>query len=371
MRKLFTVGLLLTGLATGQHAAAQQFWIVGGQSAHEGQFPWVGDMRIFNTHLCGSALIDPRWVVTAGHCTYDPFSMGPMDTAGLRVRFNTVNTNAAINPAGGVEGSVERIFTHPEFLMDEEEFFSNGHDIALLKLREPVMSIEPIDLPALSDSAVVYATGYPVKIAGWGISDPETFDSPDTMKFCNTKVYDFNLCSALVGGVSTSSFCAGYTSSEAEAGAAAGDSGGPVWVELNGNKKIIGVVSGGILAFTAADTPGVYTKVAAFRPWIDSVINANGGFTTGIDKKNWQEQDIRIGYEGQALRIFFGAIDAPAVACDIYSADGRKVYHTGIRLPASRSYSLDMGTLAPGLYIIRFHSAKDGKQLSRKFVKNY
>lgn len=369
MKKLLSLCLLLAGLsATVSHA--QQFWIVGGQSAHEGQFPWIGDMRVANMHQCGSALIDPLWVVTAGHCAYDPFTSMPLDTTGVRVRFNTVNTNAPINPSGGVEGVAKKIFIHPDFTLDDN-FFTNGHDISLIQLKQPVTSITPIALPAVTDTAVVYATGYPVKIAGWGIANPETFESPDTMKHCSTKVYDFALCSALMGGVSTSSFCAGYKVSEEQAGAAAGDSGGPVWVENNGNKKIIGVVSGGMLAFTAADTPGVYTKVAAFRPWIDSVINANGGYTTAIDDVPWVAEDIRIGYEAQTMRIFFGPIDAAAVACTIYNTAGAKVYHTDIKAPANRTYNLDMQSLSAGLYIIRFQSLEDGRQLSRKFVKNY
>lgn len=368
MKKYFPLSLLLlcsSFIAT----HAQQSWIVGGQYVQEGQLPWIGDIRESMGHLCGSALIDPKWVVTAGHCTFDPMTGMPADTAGMRIRFNSVNTNAPLNPAGGVEATVKKIFCHPRFDINDINFFGTGHDIALIQLRQPVTTITPIALPAVTDTSVVYATGYPVRIAGWGISNTTTFGSPDTMKFCNTKVYDYNLCNALYGDVSRQSFCAGYRIAEPEAGAAAGDSGGPVWVEQNGQKKIIGVVSGGMMPYTAADTPGVYTKVAAFRPWIDSVINANGGYTTGIDPRSWQEEDIRIGIAGHTVNLYFGNLQSSSVVCALYNAEGRKVYETGITAPSLRSYTIDIGGLSRGLYIIRFYDPKDGRYLTRKIFK--
>jgi len=359
--------MLLLSLAS-IAARAQQSWIVGGQSVQEGQLPWIGDLREAGSHFCGAALIDPQWVVTAGHCTFDPFTGLPADTTGMRVRFNTINTNGPLNPGGGVEVAFKKIFCHQGFDLGGNPF-SGGKDIALIQLKQPVSTITPIALPALADTATVYATGHPVKIAGWGISDPVTLRSPDTMKFCNTKVFDFTLCNTLYGGISKQAFCAGYKLSEEIAGAAAGDSGGPVWVEQSGNKKIIGVVSGGMLPYTSADTPGVYTKVAAFRPWIDSVINANGGYTVGIDPRGWKEEDIRIGISGHTLGIYFGKMQATSVGCTVFNAEGRKVYHTDIAAPSLRSYTIDLSGLSRGLYMIRFYSPRDGQYLTKKIYK--
>ncbi|WP_118974323.1 trypsin-like serine protease [Taibaiella koreensis] len=367
MKKRFPLSFLLL-CATVINVSAQQSWIVGGQSVQEGQLPWIGDLRDISGHFCGSALIDPKWVVTAGHCTFDPVNGQPISPASARVRFNTVNTNAPVNPNGGVEVELKKIFCHQEFSLSGD-FFSNGKDIALIQLMLPVTTIEPIALPALSDAAVVYETGAPVKIAGWGISDPATFGSPDTMKFCNTKVFDHTLCNTLYGGVSSQSFCAGYRLNEAVAGAAAGDSGGPVWIDQNGQKKIIGVVSGGMLPYTSADTPGVYTKVAAFRPWIDSVINANGGYTVGIDPRVWTDNDIRIGIAGHTLGIYFGNVQSPSIDCFIFNAEGRKVYQAGISTPSLRSYTIDMSGLSQGLYIIRFYDSRDGRYLTKKIYR--
>jgi secreted trypsin-like serine protease len=365
MKKILTLSAVFVCLFFSK-AIAQQPWIVGGGSAQEGQFPWIADMRVAGSHQCGSSLIAPGWVITAAHCAYDPFTMQPLDTTGVRFRFNTVRTEGPINPNGGIERSVKKFFIHPSFDMDE--FFSNGNDIALVQLMEPVTSITPIALPALSDSTTVYATGYPVKIAGWGLQDTTTFTSPDTMKFCSTKVFDFTLCKDIVGELTTRAFCAGYKSGEDEAGAAAGDSGGPVWVEPGGNKKIIGLVSGGVLPYTSVDTPGVFTKVALFRPWIDSIMNANGGGPTDIDKTPWNEEHVKVGQGINIINLFFAAINSNSVHCEIYSAEGKKIYTTLIQSPSFRNYSLDTHNFAKGMYVIRITDPAKGKYYARKVM---
>lgn len=134
---------------------AQQFWIVGGTNAQEGQFPWIGDMRVSDGHQCGSALIGAEWVLTAGHCAFGTNPNQPMDTGMVSLRFNTVNTFGQLNPNGGVMRKVDRIYVHPDFDFSN---FSNGNDLCLYHLSEPVTSIEPIQLPTSNDT-VLYQTG--------------------------------------------------------------------------------------------------------------------------------------------------------------------------------------------------------------------
>ena len=69
-------------------------------------------------------------------------------------------------------------------------------------------------------------------------------------------------------------------------GPCAGDDGGPLTVDDQGVKQLIGVVSGGIGCGTGV--PSWYTKVSFFRSWIDCVISTaleTGGVRAQVEEK--------------------------------------------------------------------------------------
>jgi secreted trypsin-like serine protease len=358
MRKsIFFLSLLLL---CNYGSDAQQRWIVGGQSASEGQFPWVGDLRIFSQHFCGSALIHPKWVLTAAHCLDTAMGITPART---KVRFNSVRTRNSLNPNGGIEVGSEKFFRH--HLYDENGV---GYDIGLIKLSTSVTSVTPINLPSVSDAATVYQTGAAVKIAGWGYQDTTGTTTPDTMKWVTSAIYNYTLCEQSMGGPGSlkDEFCIGYSAGQTPTGGAQGDSGGPVWIEPGGTKKIIGVVSRGANATTLADQPGIYSRVAVHRAWIDSVMAANGS-PNSIPEPFWNDDEIRVGSGENSLKLLFGDLHTQAVSVNIYSIEGKVVYTTEINNPSFQTYQINTLGMAQGMYILRI-SGRNGKYYTKKLV---
>ena len=107
-------------------------FIIGGQDAQKGQFPWQVSIWEGGEHLCGGTLINDLFVLTAAHCVRgdskeDDFSA-----------FDFILGSTQID--GGVEEalhvSAERVFRHPDYVGGGD--YSN--DIALVKVRHSSQS---------------------------------------------------------------------------------------------------------------------------------------------------------------------------------------------------------------------------------------
>jgi secreted trypsin-like serine protease len=365
MKKICLAAMLLSASVTSQ----AQFWIIGGQSAVEGELPWVVDMRrvvgSMEMHVCGAALIDNDWVVTAAHCVANG-----VDSTNLSLRLNTVRTNGPINPNGGEVRKPAQIFVHPSFSMSGTP--ASGNDIALIKLNVPVNSISPIQLPSQADTATAYETGAPVKIAGWGLTDTVGTSIRDTMKWCNTKVFDFSLCDNIVlstmnENLSHNVFCAGYGANEDPSGAASGDSGGPVWKPNGSENIIIGIVSAGSSgATTRYNEPGLFTKVAAYRSWIDSVMSANG--EVSLRSLQIDEGQIKVGTDNNNLIVYFGELNTASANLSIFNMEGRLVSATNVASPSYKQVQINSSGWANGIYMLRVTDA-NGRSFSKKLTR--
>ena len=121
-------------------------------------------MTLNNTeHWCGASIIDPHWIITAGHCV-DIFSP---ETVGERVLRLAEYDRMTLE---GYEKYVvpDRIYLHPGFVIGGSST-PGYYDVALMHLKERLEfsdRIQPVCLPGEDDEW--FEHGKMCYVTGWG-----------------------------------------------------------------------------------------------------------------------------------------------------------------------------------------------------------
>lgn len=105
-------------------------------------------------------------------------------------------------------------------------------------------------------------------VTGWGYrKESQPSSVADVLQFTTLTIFTNSKCKSAYKQwfKERIMFCAGIRGGGKDA--CQGDSGGP----LTTNGVLIGIISWGVRC-ADADIPGIYTNVAQFRTWIDSVI---------------------------------------------------------------------------------------------------
>ncbi|XP_073998303.1 serine proteinase stubble isoform X2 [Rhodnius prolixus] len=247
------------------HPRPAEVRIVGGRNAQFGVWPWQVSVRrtsffgFTSTHRCGGALINDRWIATAGHCVDD------LLTSQIRIRVGEYDFSSVQEPYPFAERGVARKVVHPKY-----NFFTYEYDLALVRLDQALEfqpHIAPICLPGSDDLLI----GENATVTGWGrLSDGGTL--PSVLQEVTVPILSNDKCKNMFLRAGRHEFfpeifmCAGFDDGGRDA--CQGDSGGPLQVRgKDGRYFLAGIISWGI-GCAEANLPGVCTRISKFVPWI-------------------------------------------------------------------------------------------------------
>ncbi|XP_075441099.1 complement C1r subcomponent isoform X2 [Ascaphus truei] len=247
--------------------------ILGGTLAAAGNFPW--QVLVDTNGRAGGVLIGDRWVLTAAHVLVPQRGQqNKVDSPSkVFIFMGHLEHDELIKMANY---PVEEFHVHPDYRMENHD-----HDIALIRLRDPVVmnqNVSPICLPNQGNE-VLYGDDKMGYVSGFGVTENNTISNK--LRYVPLPMVSRSKCQEFVDEkqqvarkmgldavFSQNMFCAGYSENErSRKDSCQGDSGGAYSVENQDDTWVaIGLVSWGI---GCGRGYGFYTKVSSYVDWIN------------------------------------------------------------------------------------------------------
>ncbi len=234
--------------------------IIGGADALPGSWPSFASLTIFvpneGWYMCGGTLITPTVVLTAAHCV-----------AGASAQNSVVSIGGTAQDASPPVIAWSTYKAHPKFSKSTLQY-----DVALITLASPSTATPmPLISPEQDANLAVPAQ---LDVAGFGLTSNGGATS-NTLREVNIPFVSDAACQSAYTGAGFNNYstatmiCAGGLGKDS----CNGDSGGPLTLTIAGTRTLVGDVSWGPDSGCAAPVlPGVYGRIAAFRPWIAATL---------------------------------------------------------------------------------------------------
>ena len=193
-------------------------------------------------------LIKPDWIVTAAHATF------------------CINSGSFISLNNG-HHKVERVFVHKDYHPGK------SHDIALIKLGEPIKGIKPANLYQESDEFGKITWFIGVGGTGNGLTGQtvDNYQNGGVLRKAHNKIEQAE------GPLLKFKFDREDAALPYEGVSGGGDSGGPAFLTIDGTIYLLGISSRvegegeGIGKYGVVE---VYSRVSFFKPWIEKIITS-------------------------------------------------------------------------------------------------
>ncbi|XP_021045400.1 mast cell protease 1 [Mus pahari] len=240
---LFLIALLLPS-----GAGAEE--IIGGVESRPHSRPYMARLKIItdggSEDSCGGFLIAPQFVLTAAHC-----------------RGREIIVTLGAHDVSKTESTQQRIKVEKQFIHKNYNTFFKLYDIMLLKLEEKAKLTPAVDVVPLPGPSDFIDPGKMCWTAGWGktgVREPTS----DTLREVELKILDKEACRMYKRYDYNFEVCVG--SSTKLKTAYMKDSGGPL---------LCAGVAHGIASYghSYGKPPSVFTRISAYVPWINRVIN--------------------------------------------------------------------------------------------------
>ncbi|XP_051159788.1 mite allergen Der p 3-like [Leptopilina boulardi] len=233
--------------------------IINGINVKSGIYSFMVSIQDDKEHICGGAILNKYYILTAAHC-FESYKINE-----IQIKAGSTNLN------GLKSHKVDKIIVHKKYSSTTGEY-----DIALVRLKKPFSSndnlIQFVKLPKFDNDPKVNQT---VFVAGWGRTIDKEI-SNELMKI-NLIVADQKNCMEIFEDeflyfkITNRNFC--IRSPSGIHGPCIRDSGGPVvsFKKEKGKKIpiILGIISWSDTNYCGyPEYPDVVTKVSKYLNWI-------------------------------------------------------------------------------------------------------